>query len=100
MTRRLVLVSLASQVAAGVRAFSQSSSRARAEAAAWNILLQVVENGDVEHRKKAITALDHRPRSRCATDGEESASTRWILRSGRPPPRPWVKWVPGKPLLV
>jgi HEAT repeat protein len=74
MTRRLVLTSLASQVAVGLRAFSQSPSEplhGESELASrethvpfgshdvtvWGILNQGLEDGDVEHRKRAITAL-------------------------------------------
>lgn len=68
MTRRSVLIFLASQVAATRRAFPQSSRALvtpsglaspdrSAERAAWVILNQGVEDGDAEHRKQAITAL-------------------------------------------
>jgi HEAT repeat protein len=69
MTRRLVLTSLA-PVAAGLRAFSQSPSFASDLAAregpisagsfdvtAWEILGQGLDDGEVEHRKRAIAAL-------------------------------------------
>jgi HEAT repeat protein len=56
VTRRAVLTTLALQAAAGLRAFSQSPSTSLDETA-WGILNQGLEDGDVERRKKVITAL-------------------------------------------
>ena len=70
ITRRLILIPLVAQVAAGLRALSQSPSFASDLAAregpisagsfdvtAWEILGQGLDDGDVEHRKRAIAAL-------------------------------------------